>query len=145
MQFYFPAQTQQTCARIMSVEWISQYREGLLKNVDMRPLCSGSGVGRRAKREGVCYVPVFWEKDSAHSCTKGVNAKQTCLTHASPSAVMALLSKILPPPYDPPPHTHTLHCASPFCSLPLSTGSICSPPSQGLRHSRITKPVRLFN
>lgn len=106
----------------MSVEWISQNREGLLENVDMRPLCSGSGVGRRAKREGVCYVPVFWEKDSAHSCTKGVNAKQTCLTHASPSAVMALLSKILPPPYDPPTHTHS--------TVPLPFAHIHCPPAQ---------------
>lgn len=60
------------------------------------PLCSCWGVGRRASRKGVYCVPVFWEKDSAHSCAQGVNAKQTCLTHASPSAVMALLSKILP-------------------------------------------------
>lgn len=29
-------------------------------------------------------VPVFWEKDSAHSCAQGINAKQTCLAHASP-------------------------------------------------------------
>lgn len=71
------------------------------------PLCSRCGVGRRASREGVCCVPVFWEKDSAHSCSEGVNAKQTCLTHASPSAVMALLSKTPPPLY-------TYLCASPF-------------------------------
>jgi hypothetical protein len=29
-------------------------------------------------------VPVFWEKNSAHSCALGINAKQTCLAHASP-------------------------------------------------------------
>ncbi len=39
-----------------------------------------------------CSVPVFWER-TIHTAVCGVNAKQTCLTHASPSAVMALLSK----------------------------------------------------
>lgn len=80
------------------------------------PLCSGWGVGRRASREGVCCVPVFWEKDSAHSCARGVNAKQTCLTHASLSAVMALLSKRSSPSSSRPTstHTYTLHCASPL-------------------------------
>lgn len=75
------------------------------------PRALAEGIGWRANREGVCCVPVFWEKDSAHSCAKGVNAKQTCLTHASPSAVMALLSKILP--RDPPLYTHT-HCTVPL-------------------------------
>lgn len=37
-------------------------------------------------------VPVFWER-TIHTAVCGVNAKQTCLAHASPSAVMALLSK----------------------------------------------------
>lgn len=83
------------------------------------PLCSSSGVGRRASREGVCCVPVFWEKDSAHSCAQGVNAKQTCLTHAPSSAVMALLSKI-----PPPPHTHT-HWTVP---LPLLTSTMSTRP-----------------
>lgn len=47
-------------------------------------------------------------KRTVHTAApKGVNEKQTCLTHASPSAVMALLSKILFPPMSPPLRTHT--------------------------------------
>lgn len=83
---------------IPAIECTSQNWEGPLSNVDAgAPSAPAEGAGRRASREGVCCVPVFWEKDSAHSCARGVNAKQTCLTHASLSAVMALLSKkILP-------------------------------------------------
>lgn len=103
------------------------------------PLCSRCGVGRRASREGVCCVPVFWEKDSAHSCSEGVNAKQTCLTHASPSAVMALLSKT------PPLCTHI---SVPLPST-LSTGSKLQPPHptdpQGPTQRHTVNLGRLFN
>lgn len=37
-------------------------------------------------------VPVFWER-TIQTAVCGVNAKQTCLAHASPSAVMAPLTK----------------------------------------------------
>lgn len=94
---------------------ISKLRGSPCKCGHRGPLYSSWGVGWRTSREGVCCVPVFWEKDSAHSCAQGVNAKQTCLTHASPSAVMALLSKIHPSSSWPTSiHTYTLHCASPF-------------------------------
>lgn len=103
------------------------------------PQCSRCGVGRRASREGVCCVPVFWEKDSAHSCAPAVNVKQTCLTHASPSAVMALLSKT------PPPPQYTQLCASPSALSQCPPAQRFSPHPKGPRHGRTVNPGRLFN
>lgn len=62
-------------------------------------------------REGVCCVPVFWEKGQCTQLCSGgkckTNMPHTCSPPPPPSAVKALLSKMHP-------SYHTPHCASPF-------------------------------
>lgn len=65
------------------VQKTTQRKEGVLTKVNMgAPRCCGRGVGWRASCEGARWALVFWEKDSAHSCTQGgkckTNMPHTC-------------------------------------------------------------------